>query len=96
MSFLFRPGQQLVPIGNPPSHMDSLPGYNTDSDNEVHDDYCITDSFRWNSSANMLQEVVDAILYEDAETTRNIEPEIYLPPETKRLSFDITTPRLEQ
>jgi len=94
MSFLFCPGQQLIRIRTPLLLMDSLPGDNTDSDNEVNDDYCITDSSCWNSSANMPQEFVDAILDENAETTRNIEPDTYLPPETKRLTFDITNPRL--
>ena len=86
MSFHYRPGQQLIRIRNPPVHMESLPGYNTDSDNEVHDDDCIPDS-RWNFTAHMPQEVVDAILNEDAETTRDQEPEIPLPPETKRISI---------
>ena len=95
MSYLFRPGQQLIPVGNPPAHMDSLPGYNTDSDNEVRDDDCITDP-RWNSAANMPQDVVDDILYQDAETTRDIEPEIPLPPETKRISIDLQSLRLEK
>ena len=70
MSFLYRPGQQLIRIRNPPAHIESLPGYNTDSDNEVHDDDCIPDSNR-NYTANMPQDDVDAILYEDAEMTRD-------------------------
>ena len=43
MSFLYRPGQQLIRIRDPPAHLDSLPGYNTDSDNEVRDEDCIPD-----------------------------------------------------
>jgi hypothetical protein len=46
MSFIYRPGQQLIRIRDPPAHLDSLPGYNSDSDNDVNDDYCITYSPR--------------------------------------------------
>jgi hypothetical protein len=42
----------------------------------------------------MPQDMVDAILDEDAEVTRNLEPANSLPPETKRLSFNITSIRL--
>ena len=75
-------------VGNPRSYMESPPGVNTDSDNETQDDDCIPDS-RWNSKANIPQDVVEDILYQDAEMTRDIEPDIPLPPETKGLSIDL-------
>jgi len=87
MSFLFCSGQQWIRIRNPPAHTDSLPGYNTDSDNEVRDDDCIPDP-RWNSAANMPQDVVDVILYEDAEMTRDQE--------TKRISVNLQSLRLKK
>ena len=95
MSFLYHPGQQLIRICNPPAHLDSLPGYNTDSDNEVRDEDCIPDP-SWNHTANMPQEDVDAILYEDAILTRDQEPEIPLPPETKRISIVFRSLRLKK
>ena len=83
MSFHFRSGHQLIRIRTPPLHIDSLPGYNTDSDNDVNDDF-IPDPY-WNYTANMPQDDVDGILDDDAEITRNLEPQIPLPPETKLL-----------
>ena len=95
MSFLFRPGQQLISVGAPPSHMESFPGFNTDSDNEVQDDDFLPDP-RWNYEANMPQEVYEDILYQDAETTRDKEPDIPLPPKTKQLSIDLQSFRFEK
>ena len=91
MSFLFRPGQQLIRIRTPPvSRRDSPPpGCNSDSDNGVYDDFCYTDSPHWNSAANMPQDMVDAILDEDTEI-----PRFDLPPEIQGLSFQITSIRL--
>ena len=70
-----------------------LPGYNTDSDNDVSD--FIPDP-HWNYSANMPQDEVDGILDEDAEMTRFLEPQIPLPPETKRLSVTLLSCRLKK
>ena len=95
MSFLFRPGQQLIQVGHPSDHMDSLPGYNTDSDNEVRDDESIPDP-RWNYTANMPQDLVDGILNEAAEMDRDLEPDIHLPPEIKRLSVNFQSLRLKK
>ena len=84
MSFTFRLGQQLGRIQTPPIHQDDfidLPGYNTDSDNDVSDYLPDPD---WNYY--MPQADVESILAEDAHETRFREPQIPLPPETKRLS----------
>jgi hypothetical protein len=70
-----------------------LPGYNTDSDNDVSD---FIPEPRWNYSANMPQDEVESILDEDAEMTRYLKPQIPLPPETKRLSVTLQSRRLKK
>jgi hypothetical protein len=97
MSFLFRPGQKLIRNNTPhvstwADRRDSPPpGCNSDSDNDVRDDFCYTDSPHWNSAANMPQDMVDAILDEDTEI-----PRFDLPPELQGLSFQITSIRLQK
>ena len=44
----------------------------------------------------MLQDVVEGFLYEDAEMNRDLEPMIPLPLETKRISVNLQSNRLEK
>ena len=92
MSFMFRPGLQLISVDETSSHLERLPGYNTDSDNDGPDKDFISNP-HWNYEANMPHEVYEDILYQDAEMTRDQEPSIPLPPETKRISIDFQSLR---
>ena len=95
MSFIFRLGQQLISVDESSSYLERLPGYNTDYDNDGPDDDFIPNP-HWNYEANMPQEVYEDILYQDAEMTRDQEPAIPLPVETKRISIDFQSLQLKK